>query len=388
MPAKAVQCRPLTIETRFRRTGNIGHTAGTARIQIFGKDQAEPLLMRTFPLAVGGRSVIIDRLDLPPGTFTLRLSASAANDQFKLSREFTFAERELTVSGPVDAKRLDGAFPRVLILRGREGRIVEQAVAETLLRQAFDQEDVFTRMVDSADAFMAQAMTGMFNVYLLFEPEEQVRTGWLKERIEQGQGVVIIGAGAAARAMAEDLGFTFQERPAKSRQSITFFSDSSPLVVTGTIPVSGKTLQVRKEPALAVDALKKGKVVVLPVSMSHSAYEDGTMSLFSLVVRKAGLFAAPEENAGGLLSGGLSVAAEGGAVGSRVFETLPAGSKILWSNLESTVSGSTITWQVTADKEPRRLLYLYQPAPGEKRGPSAEVFHECGSTYLTQGRLE
>jgi hypothetical protein len=268
-----------------------------------------------------------------------------------------------------------------------------------MLKQAFDQEDVFMRIVDSADAFMAQAMTGMFNVYLLFEPEEQVAAGWLRDRIEHGQGVVIAGSGAAARATAETLGFTFREQPARSRSSVTF-NDRSALGMTGTIPVRGKSLQVRKagaetaaffgspdEPALAVDPSNKGKVVVLPLSVSHSAYEGGTTALFSLVLRKAGLFTAPEADQGGPLSGGLSVAARE-PVGSRVFEKLPAGSKVLWSNLDSTVSGSTITWQLTADREPRKLLYLYQPGTGGGQGRSAEVFYECGSKYLPQGRVE
>jgi hypothetical protein len=399
-PADAVQCRSFTISTRVKRTGNIGHTSGTARVQVFGKGQAELLLERTFPLAVGARAVTIDNLDLPPGRFTLRLAASAANDQFKLSREFTLAEREVTVSGPIETKRLEATFPRVLVLRGREGRVVEQAVAETMLQQAFDQEDVFVRMVDSEDAFMALAMTGIFNVFLLFEPEEQLRTGWLKERIEQGRGVVIIGSGAAPRAMAEELGFAFQEQPARSRITVTF-TDPSPLAVSGTVPVSGKSLQVRKagaqtaafyespdEPALVIDGSKKGKVVVLPLSVSRSAYEDGTAALYSLVLRKAGLFAAADRDAEGLRSGAISVAAPGGAVASRVFETVPAGSKVLWSNLESTVSGSTITWQLTADREPRKLLYLYQPNATEQSGRSAEVFYECGGKYVSQGRME
>jgi hypothetical protein len=200
--------------------------------------------------------------------------------------------------------------------------------------------------------------------------------------------------------MAEDLGFTFQDQPDRSRLTITF-TDHSPLSLTGTIPVTGKSLQVRKagvqtaayfeskdEPALLIDGSKKGKLIVLPLSVSHSAYEDGTSALYSLIVRKAGLFAAPEADAGGLFSGVVSVAAQDGPVRSRVFETLPAGSKILWSNMESTVSGSTISWQFSADREPRRLLYLYKPNANEQGRRSAEVLYECGGKYVTQGRME
>ncbi len=399
-PAAAVQCRSFTIRTSIRSSGNILHSAGTARLEAIPAGNSTPLPVRTFPFATGERSTRIESLDLPAGTYKLRLVASVRNDQFKLSKEMTLAERDLTVSGPIEARRLEGSFPRVLILRGRDGRVVEQAVAESMLQQAFEQDDIFSKTVESVEEFMAQGMTGKFNTYLLYEPQEIPKTGWLKERVAEGRGVIVAGSGDAVRAAGEELGFTFRDLPKRSGRLVAF-TDRSPLGLTGTLPVSGKSLQVSgpdavpvahfeaaEQAAIVVDRSRKGKIVVLPLSLSKSAYEDGTMALLSLVLRKAALFAAPETDSGSVRSGGLSLTSPGGQLNARVIQTLLPGTRLLWSNLSSSASGTAVTYTVKADRDPRKLLYLYEfSGEGPKAGP-AEVFFECGDRYVSQGRTE
>lgn len=398
--SSAVQCRPFTIKADLKNAGNVS-ASGTVRVEARAPGEGEALLVRNFPLAAGAQNVKIDRLDLPHGKLTLRLTASAASDQFKLSRELVLAERDLTVKGPVEVKRLTGTFPRVLVLRGTESRRVEQAVADAMLQQAFDQEESFLKIVESEEEFTSQAMTGMFNVYVLFEPHEMVKAGWLKERIARGQGVLIIGTGAAPVSIAQDLGFSFKDLPDKKSGATLAFSDNSPLGLTGTLPVTGKGLEVSKtgarpaavfsstnQPAMLVDATGKGKVIVMPLPVSHSAYEDGTSALYSLVLKKAGILLTPEEDDGAVLSGALSLSSPGGPVSARVAEALPAGATALWSNLESKASGTTVTYRVQADRDPKRLLYVYQAPAGERRTGSAEVFFECDGRYISQGKVE
>jgi hypothetical protein len=47
-----------------------------------------------------------------------------------------------------------------------------------------------------------------------------------------------------------------------------------------------------------------------------------------------------------------------------------------------------MTFEVTAEQEPRSLLYLFRPAAGGARSSSSEVFHQCGGDFVSQGKIE
>jgi hypothetical protein len=402
-PETAMLCRPFTIRYRIRNEGNVFPSSGTCRIEILLPKTEKTLFSKTVPLVMGDATVTVDTLDMPESRAILRLTASTVNEQYKLSREFRLVERPLTISGPVAAARTFAPFPRVLIWAGREGRIVEQAVSDTIINQAFQEENLYYKIVDSEEHFSSAAMTGMFNIYVLFEPDElPSNAAWLRERLERGQGVVIIGAGESARALAEKFGISLEEVTGKKGSSVLAFTRDGGIGLSGTLPVTGKILSPRKRgavtiavdeisglPAALVDPSHKGRLVVMPLSFSSSAFKSGTTALYSLALRTTALSTAPEEDgAGGPVAGGISLSARAGEVRTRIRETLPAGSTVLWTNAGGKAGTDSILYEVTAGPEPAKLLYLYQPPKTGGNPPAAEVSYDCNGIFVSQGKVE
>lgn len=399
----SVVCEPVSLRYEIKNAGNIFPSSGTIHLRITPVASEQPLYSKQFPLEIGKKTVNIDSIDLKQGIYRITLAATVENKQYNVKREFTLAEQPLTVSGPIRAVRQTSAFPRVLVWLGREGRVVEQAVAETIVKQAFEHEDAYVRTIDSEEDFFAKAMTGLFNTYVLFEPQEMPRkTDWLKNRLERGDGIVLIGSGETARTLAQDFGFTFEETSSKKETATLTFTDGSGLGLSGNMPVSGKTVSPRKKgatsaaiysgsnrPAALVDPTHKGKLVVMPFSFSRSAFEGGPTQIYSLVLKKSAFFAAPEtDSTGGPVAGSISISSPDNPVNARIRENLPPGSAILWSNAESKTVQNTITWELKAEKEPRRLLYLYQPPSSGKVSPAAEILYQCNGAFVSQGKVE
>lgn len=402
-PAAAVLCKPFTVRYKIKNAGNIP-PSGTVRLEIIPAEPGRPpVYSKQFPLMIGESSVVIDSPEFREGVYKVRLTASAANAEHHLTREFTLAEQTTSVSGPLDVRRVGSSFPRVLLWLGREGRLARQAVSETIVKQAFEQEDLYYKTVDSEEDFVSQAMTGTFNTYVLFEPQEMpAKTDWLKDRLERGQGVVIIGSGEITRAVAEEFGFTFEESSAGKGPDMLTLTENTGLGLSGNLPVNGKTLYPQKrgtksaavysssnKPAALIDVSYKGKIVLMPLSLSESAFQGGPVPLYSLVVRKAAFFAAPEtEEAGGHAAGQLAVSSPGGPTKARVREVLPSGSQVLWTNADGKGDKNTITYELKADREPRKLLYLYQPSVSQKGSPVTEIYYECGGAFMSQGKMD
>jgi hypothetical protein len=244
-------------------------------------------------------------------------------------------------------------------------------------------------------------MTDMFNTYVLFEPDEvPANTEWLKERLERGQSVLIIGSGESARTIAETLGITFEEVTTKRGASVLSFTDEGRLGLSGTLPVSGKIFSPRKKGALTaavdqatgrpvgiVDTSRKGRLVVLPVSFSHSAFKGGTTSLYSLAVRTTALSIAPEKDGSdGPFAAGFSVASRAGQTRVRIREALPPGAAVLWTSAEGKAGKDSIEFEVTAGAEPKTIQYLYQ-RQDNSGNPSAELFSECSGTFVSRGKM-
>jgi len=400
-PGRAVLCRPFTVHYNVKSAGNVSPTSGSLTLEIIAKGSGKPVFSKQLPYAVAEKSCEIEKKDFLQGDYTLRLKATAADRQNGLSREFVLAEKPLTIAGPVAIETSHAPFPRVLVWLGRSDSEVERALTGSVAGEAFDQQDLYYKVVRSAEEFMSQAMTGLFNTYVLVEPGEPLeKSDWLRESVERGQGLVIIGSGDIARSLGETLGFTFSEAPASARGAMITLAEKSGLGLSGSIPISGKMLVPHKKgakqaalysesskPAILSDRSGKGGILVLPFSLSRSAFDAGTSSLFSLLLRKSALAAMPEvEESGG--AGQIVAVSAGGAVKTKIKEVLPTGAKVLWAGADGAVSGNTITYEFTADKEPKKLLYLYQAAGQDKTGTATEVFYDCGGVFLSQGKVE
>jgi hypothetical protein len=193
----------------------------------------------------------------------------------------------------------------------------------------------------------------------------------------------------------------FLEMPTTAPAMLLLTEDSG-MELSGTIPVSGRILLPQKnntvpaalfagnkKPAVLIDTAGSGRVIVMPFSLTRSALDAGTNSLYSLLLRAAVHKAAPEnDELTSVSSNGLLVSAPSGSVRTQVVETLPAGSRVIWSNAEGTVKNNTIRYDLIADKEPQRLLYVFHPPAGSKTPAFSEVFFECNGNLVSQGKTE
>ena len=84
----------------------------------------------------------------------------------------------------------------------------------------------------------------------------------------------------------------------------------------------------------------------------------------------------------------LLVSALSGPVRTHVVKTDPAWTRINWTNAEGTVKNNTLLYDLIADKEPQRLVYVYQPPAGRKTPTFSEVFFECNKNLASQGKIE
>jgi len=400
-PATAALCRPFTVQYTVNNTGNIPPSSGSLNLEIKAAGAVQPLFTRQLALTMDTKTITLDKLEIPRGQYVLSLKASAANPQYKITTEFPLAEQPLSVSGPVEFRRSAGSFPRVLVWAGQADTAVEQAVSENILKQAFEQENIYYKIVDKADAFINQAVSGAFNTYVLFETNELLdKTEWLKDRIARGEGLLIIGSGEITRAAMEAFGYRFGEERSETGALISLSGDSG-LGLSGTVPVSGRILSPliegtktaaemtdTKQPAALIDRKGKGPVALMTFSFIRSARDAGTTALYSLLLRSAVRSATPESEAPGgeASTGELVVSSSTGPVKARIKETLPEGSRVVWTNA-GVVNANTITYELTADREPQKFLYLYQAAGKPGSPPSADVFYDCDGKSVNQGKL-
>ena len=401
-PAGAAPCRPLTIAYRVRNAGNLPPTNGTVKIEIRSAGMGQIVYAQQLPFALDARTNRIDKVAFPRGAYTVTLRASAANQRLGVTADFLLAEQPLTVGGPVEVKRSDAALPRVLIWSGGENTsAIEQAIMEKILKEAFDSESVYLRTVSTPEDFANQALTGRYNVYLIFEISGMLDAAdAIRTVLARGHGVVLAGSGERARLMAEALDFRFGDPLPPGTASITFPPDSA-LGITGTVPVSGRVLTPRKKgaaavaalpdgrPAILLDRRDKGRIISMPFSLAQSALNTGTTTLYSLLLRSAVLAVVPEhEERGTIFPVQLTVSSPTGPVKARILETLPPGAKVVWTSVKSTIRQNTLTFEMTADTEPQKVLYLIERGDAAGAGTATEVISECDGRFVSQGQMQ
>ncbi len=310
--------------------------------------------------------------------------------------------QERTASHPVAAALVHpSSFPRILVWLPQERRVVEQALSETIVRQGLDRGELYYKIVDDVDAFEGAARSGVFNVCVIFEPQETVlRTALLKGLIRRGQGIVVVGAGAGARAAADELGVALEEPLPKKMPDRMTFAANPGINLSGSISISGKVLYPRKQgsvtvaayekpdrPAALLDMAEKGRLLAMPFSLTASAYRAGSSAPYSLLLRAAVLAVVSDKpGPGGPEAEGVTIASPSGQpVSTRVKVTVSPGSRVLWANAGGRIEGNTISFEVQANRIPRNLYYLYMPKAAGQTASSAEIFAEQDGKYLSQG---
>ncbi len=394
-------CTSLRIQYRVKNTDSAPLSSGTLKIEIRAAGTGQLVFVRHLPLIIDTGSFMIENVTFPPGAYTILLKALIKGQERGIPREFTLAEQPLAISAPVLVKKSSGAIPRALLWLNRNNTAVQQAFAEMIVKQAFEDGTYYTT-VDSQEDFTEQSMSGEFNTLVLFETDELLeRSDWLLDRLAHGQGLVIVGSEDRTRMTAETLGFKFKEAPAAAR-AMLLLTEESGLGLSGTIPVSGRVLQPQKKeakaaalfagdkkPAILIDKPEKGRVIVMPFSFTRSALDTGATSLYSLLLRAAVRMATPEnDERTGESSIELLVSAPSGPIKTRIVEMLPPGSKVIWMNGEDAVMNNAIIYDLTVDKEPQKLLYVYRIPAGSKTPAFTEVYYECNEKVVDQGKVE
>ncbi len=400
--AFAGSCRPFAIHYGIKNTGNLTVSTGSVKIEIRDANSGAPVFARQLVYSEKPEMIETDKVSAPKGRYVLTLKASALNQQHGLARDFLLAEQALDIAGPVEVRRATAALPRVLVWSGRAGTAVEQAVAENILAQAFEQQGVYYKVSEQADDFKARALSGVFNTLVLFENTELPDSfEWLRERISAGFGLVIVGAGERTRSMAEAFGYTFKKTLSDGSRTLSLTGGHGP-GLSGTMPVSGNILLPTKkgalpaalitgtdQPVIFTDALGNGRIALLPFSIIRSARDSASSGIYALLLRSFAQFAVPGNDIpGGAVAEELVVSTRTGQVKVKIIETLPQGARLIWTGPEGAAEKNGITFELNAGDSPVHLLYLYQPSGEPKGKASAEAFYECEGKYVSQGKVE
>jgi hypothetical protein len=401
-PQTVLLCGPLHIRYSVRNTGTVPVSKGYFKIEIKSTATGRLVYNQQLNFTMKPRAITIRNVGFPRGSYSLTLKASVLNYEYQIARDFTLAEQSLTVAEPILVKKGTGDMLRVLVWRNRTGTPVQQAFAEKILKEAFADDNVFLTIVNTAEDFTNQAMSGAFNVLVLFEADELLdQSDWLMDRVSRGQGLVIIGSEDRTRMIAETLGFKFREEP-PAAGSMLLLPEEAGMGVCGTIPISGRILQPQKKnakvaavfaadkkPAMLIDTEGKGRVIVMPFSLTHSALDTGSSSFYSLLLSTAVHIAKPENDEQTTISAReFVVSSPSGPIKTRVVESLPPGTRVMWMKTGGIVKNNSIRFDLTADKEPQKLLYLYQP-PADSTTPAfTEVLFECRGKFVSQGKIE
>jgi hypothetical protein len=398
-PSVAVPCAPFEVRYAARDAGNVTAVNGTLKIEIRSSARDQVLFAKQLPFRLQPGMVRLENIDLPRGDYSIVFRGSAVNSPWNLSREYLLDRRPLTVAGPVEMTRSAAVVPRVLVWAGGDAAtLIEQALAEKMISEAFDGQAAYHELVRSAEVFRAKALTGVFNTFVLLEVGE---IGGSIEALQHvlglGHGVVIMGPGDHSRSIAESLGFRFA--PAGHAVSNMSFPPDTDLGLTGSLPVSGQVLSVARDGAAPVallpdgtasavlGAADSGKVLVAPFSPVHSALDAGSSVPYGLLIRSAVSAVLPGQEGPDASAVQLRFSSPSGPVKARIIETLPAGGEVLWMSAEGKKDKGTLTFETTAGKEPDTITYLFR-APGTDRRSTTEVFFECGGKFVSQGKIE
>ncbi len=401
-PEAAALCRPFTLQYKAASTGNVPVSTGSLRIEINGPNAARPLFSRQLPFTEKTSTLTIDSVEFPQGAYTIQLKAAVTNQTHNMARDLLLAERPLNVSGPLAALRSSSPFPRVLVWQGTAGSTLERALSEEVLKQALGQDGYYTKIVGNAADFAVQAMSNLFNIYVLFETNENLpEPDWLRERLHQGQGLVLIGSDEGIRTAAEAFGFTFKQGKPDESAALLTVADGPGFGLSGTVPVTGPVLEAQKkgmhaaatlnstdQPAIVIDRSEGGTIMLAPFSLVRSSRDAGSIPLYGLLLRNTVLHALPKTGPGDRSSRETILSSSTGPVRAKIVETLPAGAKLLWQNEGGRFENNVLTLELTVDQEPQALQYLFAPNSSEKNQPSTEVFYECNGKFVSQGMLE
>jgi hypothetical protein len=304
---------------------------------------------------------------------------------------------------PVDVKKGTGIPYRVLFWTRKSDSVLERALTELIVKQAFEEDGFYYRTSASAADFADQASSGLFNIFVIFETDERpVNLDALRDRVYRGASIIIIGPEEQSRFIAGSFGFRFQEGSPRDGESSLVFSGETGLGLGGSIPVSGSLLFPQKpgsspaavyddtgKPAVLVGSAGNGRAIVMPFSIIRSARDAGITSVYSLLLRAAVRSAAKEGPDQGRVHGEeFTVTSSIDHIRTQLLVTLPQGARMLGVSPGGTLKDNTILYELTAEQFPQKLQYLYELPGGGSSRPEAELFYESNGKLVSGGKVE
>ena len=401
-PSVAVPCRTFTIRYDAKNAGNVPPVQGSLQLEIASKQNGQVVFSRDVPFALRPGSVTIGKVGFAQGDYAVVLRGSASAGGNRPGGDFLLAEQPLSVGLPVEAKLAPADFPRVLLWAGMEGATaIDRALAEKILKEAFDEEELYLTVVSTAEDFSRQALTGAYTSYVLLNADSiQDTIAVIRQGLAARRGVIIIGANDRSVAIADELGFRFGKPLTTLRPTISVPAGAVP-GIAGTIPLSGTVLPPEKRgarpvavfpedgrPAVLLDDSAGGRIMVLPFSLTQSALDTGVPGMYAVLLRAAVQAVTPAQSEeGNVAAGEVLLTFPADPVRARVIVTLPEGAELLWTSVPGNIRRNAATFDITAAAAPRTVLYLYRLRDANRK-TATEVLYECDGKWVSQGKVE
>jgi hypothetical protein len=290
----------------------------------------------------------------------------------------------------------------VLLWAGMEGATaIDRVLAEKILQEAFDQEELYLTVVATAEDFARQSLTGAYTSYVLLNADSiQDTAAVISRELAARKGVIIIGANDRSLAIANELGFHFGKPLTAARPTISVPAGAVP-GIAGTIPLSGAVLPPEKpgarpvavfpdtgRPAILLDDSAGGRIMVMPFSLTQSALNTGVSGMYAVLLRAAVQAVTPAQiDEGSVGAGQVLLSFPADPVKARVIVTLPEGAEFLWTSVPGSLLKNVGTFTIAAAPAPRAVLYLYRLRDADRK-TAAELLYDCEGQWVSQGKIE
>jgi len=157
--AELIQGSKLGIDYTLANSGNINLAEGETKVEIVDKNSGATVQTITQPFALLNvlqsltQAYAIERLDVPPGDYTVKLTVTAAGGSFPID------EKALKVLPSLEVIKQFSLASRVLVFIGKEESENEPAQTEATIRQALDGMGVYYAIVrDEKEASSAESV--------------------------------------------------------------------------------------------------------------------------------------------------------------------------------------------------------------------------------------
>lgn len=365
--AELIQGAKLGIDYTLANSGNIDLASGETKIEIVDKNSGTTAQTFTQPFAQLNvlqsltQAFAIEKLDVPPGDYTVKLTAMAAEGTFPVD------EKALRVLPSLEVTKKLSLAPRVLVFIGKE-ESKELAHAEATIRQALEGMGVYHAIVRDEKEMRKGLRSGFFNSYLLAgrKPLTGHLDEELAERINSGDGLIlgnygqiedgkfrdVAGIESAGSLLAKPRVLTLLQSPITSSGSgmVTGKVEKLRVNSTDTMIAASVADKEQSHPALVLHPYGEGKVVVFAFDPDVSLLQSAVGYVAPARVDSIPVAPLPVE---------LTIRSLGAQFDLKITETVDTTLPILHTYPLGAVDQQSITWKHNLGaNETKKFSYL------------------------------